>query len=152
MRLMLALLLMLTAGCGMLPPVAKSGPADASAVLEILKAKGLPIGETLVITAESDPNHLLGRPGGYTSKVAWRDTRVREGDNLGGVRAGGSIEMYPDAAVARQRGEYISAIVAKAPIFGEYTYVQGRIVLRVSKILTPDQAEQYRAVLAELPG
>lgn len=144
---------LLLIGCGALSgaPAVKPGPADASAVLEVFKARGLPIGETTMYTAESDPNHLLGRPGSYTSKVAWRDTRITDSAETG-VGAGGSVEFFPDAAGARQRGEYVSKIAASSPLFTEYTMAQGRIVLRLSKVLTPEQVEQYRAVLSEIPG
>ena len=85
------------------------------------------------------------------SKVAWRDTRVPTGDQIN-VGAGGSVEFYSDAAGARQRGKYVAKLAMQSPLFTEYTMVQGRIVLRLSKALTPAQAEEYRAVLAELPG
>jgi hypothetical protein len=156
LRLLLATLIVsiLMTACG---PTAPATPTvmpdlnDASAVLEFLKARGLPIGETLVYTTETDMNELLGRPGGYMSKVAWRDTRVPAGDQIN-VGAGGGVEFYADAAGARQRGEYVAKLAMKSPQFTEYTMVQGRIVLRLSKALTPAQAEEYRAVLADLPG
>jgi hypothetical protein len=159
LRLLLVALIVaiLTAACGptappVLPhPTALPDPEDALAVLEILKARGLPIGDTLVYTAETDINQLLGQPGGYTSKVAWRDTRVPPGDQIN-VGAGGSVEFFPERAEARRRGEYVSKTASVSPMFTEYTMVQGRIVLRLSKTLTPAQAEEYRVVLAEMPG
>ena len=36
---------------------------------------------SLVFTAENDPNHLLGRPNGYTSKASFTDSRIT-GDDL----------------------------------------------------------------------
>jgi hypothetical protein len=142
---------LLLAGCSLFPTSAQVNQADAATILGGLKAQGLPIGESVAYTAESDPNKLLGRPGGYTSKVAWRDTRL--GDPLlTGVDAGGSIEVYADPAGAQRRGEYVRSIAESSPMFAEYTYVHGRAVLRISRELTSDQAEQYHAALTETAG
>ncbi|MFI2077523.1 hypothetical protein [Streptomyces triculaminicus] len=32
------------------------------------------------VTAEDDPNHLMGRPGQYTSKVVFTDIRIPQAD------------------------------------------------------------------------
>ena len=153
MRLLIATLAVLgMTGCVLLPDAsAQERPADAATVLDLLKARGLPIGETVTYTAESDPNKLLGRPGGYASKVAWRDSRVTPDTEMG-VSAGGSVEMFDTVESARARKEYVSKIAASSPLFSEYTFVQGRIVVRVSHDLTPEQAEQYAAVLRDLPS
>jgi hypothetical protein len=42
----------------------------ASALAARLKAAGLPVTHLIVYTAITDPNHEMGRQGGYTSKVA----------------------------------------------------------------------------------
>jgi hypothetical protein len=48
-------------------------------------------------TATTDPNHLLGRQGEYTSKINW-------GQDRGNGDAFSSVEVFPDAADARLRG------------------------------------------------
>ena len=56
----------------------------AEDVVNALKNGGLPIGETEVYDATTDPNHQIGRPNGYTSKANFSDTRfelVRDDDN-----------------------------------------------------------------------
>ena len=152
-RLSLAglLTIALTAGCALSAPSAKPGLAEAVAILEVFRTNGLPITEAIVHSAESDPNKLLGRPNGYGSKVSFRDGRltVRSAGSID-TDDGGTIEMYPDAASARQRTEHIAALAKGSPLLVEYVYTQGRVVLRLSRELTPDQAEQYRTVLAEL--
>ena len=45
-------------------------PVNAAALAGQLKAAGLPVSKMIVYTATTDPNHELGRQGGYTSKVA----------------------------------------------------------------------------------
>jgi len=59
------------------PSASLPGPPPSAAVLAArLKAAGLPVRRLIIFTASTDPNHLLGRQGGYTSKVEWK-TRVR---------------------------------------------------------------------------
>lgn len=123
---------------------------DAAAVIAKLKAAGLPIGATVVYSAATDVNHLLGRPGGYTSKAAWNDTRIRPADHPGlepgDVQLGGSIEVYPDTDGAQARAKYIEGLISAAPVLGtEYDYVAGTVVVRVSGLLTPDQAAAYKS-------
>jgi hypothetical protein len=131
-------------------PAASAAPLDAPGELAKLKAAGLPIGATGVVTAADDPNHLLGRPNGYTSKVYWTDTRVDPTklypSSVGGTDPGGAIESYPDVAGAQARKDYIGAIAKASPaLANEYDYLAGSSLIRVSSLLTPDQAKQYEA-------
>ncbi len=59
-------------------PVTPAGVphSPASALAARLKAAGLPVTHLIVYTAATDPNHEMGRQGGYTSKVAWQDRRA----------------------------------------------------------------------------
>lgn len=128
---------------------APAAPLDASGELAKLKAAGLPIGESSVVTAANDGNHLLGRPNGYTSKVYWTDTRVDQSKVMAppgvDVGRGGSIESYPDTAGAKARKDYLVAVTKGLPAATEYDYLAGTSVIRVSALLTPDQAKQYEA-------
>ena len=98
----------------------------------------------VVYTEANDPNHLLGRPNGYTSKVAFSDSRIElpGGFRSDAIEAGGSVEVYPTAEGAMARMQYVQEIGKAAPMFGEYTYVSGTAVLRVSRVLTPNQAKE----------
>ena len=121
-------------------------PASAAALAARLKAAGLPVRHLIAYTAASDPNHLLGRQGGYTSKVAWADPRAARqdaGDTRGSIGLGGGIEAFPTAAGARARYEYLRGF---QPPFGDgYDYLSGTALLRLSQYLTPAQARAYRA-------
>ena len=135
---------------GQLAVAAPAAPLDAPGELAKLKAAGLPIGATGVVTAADDPNHLLGRPNGYTSKVYWTDTRVDKTkiypSSIGGTDPGGAIESYADAAGAQARRDFIGAIAKASPaLANEYDYLAGTSLIRVSGLLTPDQAKQYDA-------
>lgn len=127
-------------------------PKTADQVMADISAKVPNAKIGIVYTAESDPNHLLGRPTGYTSKVSFTDSRVDpqliEGQRADAIDAGGSVEVYPDAEGAQRRQNYIQGLQEAAPIFGtEYSYLDGAVLIRVSGKLTPTQAAEYEAAL-----
>lgn len=139
------------------PSTAASSSAPAPKELDaqqVVKALTAAISDTkaaTVYTAATDPNKLLGRPGGYTSKADFTDARAKpELDDE--VQNGGSVEVYSDPADAEERGKFIADTLKKMKIFGtEYHYTKGGILLRVSGALTPDQAAEYEKALKELP-
>lgn len=137
-------------------PVASPSPDQitATSAVEKLKAAGLPISKVIVYTAKNDPNHLLGRPGGYDSKVAFWDSRLKGPDvadyDEGDVTRGGSTEVYASAAGAKARKRYIQECLKEYPMLGtEYDYVVGGVLLRLSQLLTPEQAKAYAAALSD---
>lgn len=124
-----------------LASAASLGQPTAEQIVKSLKKAGLPIGKYRVYTAATDPNKLLGRPGQYTSKVNFNDTRIGFRSDYS-VDGGGAVEVFPDESGAKSRYSYLVAL-AKSPLFAEYTYLQGKVVLRVAHELTPAQAKQY---------
>jgi len=107
---------------------------------------------SVVFTAATDPNDLLGRPNGYVSKASFTDTRIDqatlEGLEPGAVDFGGTVEVFEDEDAATKRMEYIQAVLGSDTPFGtEYDYVRGPVLLRVIGTLTPDQAAAYEAAL-----
>lgn len=133
---------------------ASSTPAaetpDAESVVKSLVGSIDDAQPATVYTAATDPNNLLGRPGGYTSKADWTDKRAKPKlDDE--VQNGGSVEVYADPAEAEERAKFIADTLDKMKIFGtEYHYLNGGILLRVSGALTPDQAAEYEAALKTL--
>jgi hypothetical protein len=82
----------------------------------------------------------MGRQGGYTSKVAWVDSRaVKAGagspaSDRGGTEFGGGIEVFSTAPGARARYQYLKGF---QPPFGDgYDYLSGAAILRLSQYLT----------------
>ncbi|MGW7197665.1 hypothetical protein [Streptomyces chryseus] len=100
-------------------------------------------------TEANDPNHLFGRPGGYTSKAAFSDSRVSSADVEGldkdAIERGGSVEVFKTAEAAKARAKYIETIAKSMPGVTEYHYMAGGILVRVSNLLTPTQAKDYEA-------
>jgi hypothetical protein len=127
---------------------------SAEQILQGLKAHGLPIGAYFVYTAENDVNHLLGRPGQYTSKVNFKDTNIAS-TNQGAditVSNGGSVEGFANVKDAQGRFAYIQSLSTSGnALFAEYEYLDGVVILRVSAQLTPTQAKAYEAALKGLP-
>src|SRR5690348_12824984 len=90
------------------PQVAYAGKS-ALEIIQALKAKGLPIGETFNYTADNDLNHLLGRPGQYTGKAEFKDTRISSTDTGANISVsdGGSVEVFATTADAQRRFAYL---------------------------------------------
>jgi hypothetical protein len=124
-------------------------PDPADEVVAQLAAKVPTAGAGIVYTADDDPNHLLGRPNGYTSKATFVDTRIESGPPPGSVDAGGSVEVFGDASAAAARQQYIQQLQKASPLLGtEYSYVEGPALVRVSGKLTPTEAAEYEAAAA----
>ncbi|MDI6712700.1 MAG: hypothetical protein QMD96_05620 [Anaerosomatales bacterium] len=121
---------------------------SAVQVVEALKAAGLPIGKVIVYNAENDPNKLLGRPGQYTEKVSWEDARLEQVDPED--PEGGTVEVFARPEDLAARRSYLEQVTKAAPMFQQYMFEAGNVLMRVSFDLTPDQAKQYEAVLQGL--
>lgn len=148
-----ASLLMLQA-CGGTTPSAPS-PATSESIAASVSASGLPVDAVTATTAENDPNKLLGRQNGYTARVSWHDTRIAappKDPAMPDTSDGGSLEVWPDDASARARYDLLQGVAQKMPAAGDgYDYLQGPVLVRLSRFLTPDQAEQYKKLLT-IPG
>jgi len=132
-----------------------AAPLGANEIVAGLVAAVPTAGLGVVYTAASDTNKLLGRPGGYTSKATFTDSRAKDPQTTdpGSVDLGGSVEIFPDSVGAVRRGQYIQSIEASAGFLAhEYDVTAGSVLLRLASGLTPDQAESYRASLAQVVG
>jgi len=132
----LALALVLTA-CG-----GAATDKDAAAIIGDLAAQGVPVKLGTVYDEKTDPNKLMGRPNGYASKAEFTDSRVQ-------ADTAGSVEVFDGAGGAEARAEYVQAL-GKAPMFAEYTYVAGNVVVRVNKDMAPSDAKAYEDALRKI--
>jgi hypothetical protein len=119
-------------------PVAPSAPATPAAqVRPALTASqiatGMDIGSFTAYTAETDPNHLLGRQREYTSKINW---------------SAGSIEVFSDAADAKARQAYVRAFTC--PLGDGYDYLDGTVLLRLDCSMTPAEAKASEALFGKV--
>ncbi|MET7996993.1 hypothetical protein ABZU76_39570 [Amycolatopsis sp. NPDC005232] len=80
-------------------------------------------------TAANDPNHMLRRPNGYTSKDAFADSRIPadqlQGSEADAIERGGSIEVFADEDGAKTRMDYIQAIGKCLPASAEHDFLAG---------------------------
>jgi hypothetical protein len=109
-------------------------------VITAFKRAGIPITKVVFYTDETDPNHLLNRPGGYNLKVAWNDKRVDADD------FNESIEVFDTPGGAAERVAYVSSFTG---ILGQWVFqiANSNFVLKLDLSLTKAQAEQYRAIM-----
>ncbi|MER6274014.1 hypothetical protein [Streptomyces sp900105755] len=164
--LTLAVAVSLTACAGSTKTAGAVGPTGAStreiAVAQTSAPAAVTAGQALIalrkavptarftgtVTAANDPNHLLGRPGQYTSKVTFSDSRIAasdtEGLDQGDVERGGAVEVFASADDAARRMTYIQSVTKSMPAFAEYDYRHDTVLVRISKFLTPSQAEAYK--------
>ncbi|MER6572607.1 hypothetical protein ABT288_42225 [Streptomyces sp. NPDC001093] len=135
------------AGASATPTAGK--PLDASGAFTQISGKVASAKLSGTVTAANDPNHLLGRPNQYTSKVTFTDSRIKasdvEGTEKGDVDRGGAVEVFGSPSDAQIRAKYIQTVTKSMPALAEYDYVHGAVVVRVSHYLTPAQAAAYQA-------
>lgn len=128
-----------------------SKPLTASAAFDKISTSVQTAKQNGTVTAANDPNHLLGRPNQYTSKVTFSDSRIAAADvsgtEKGDIERGGAIEVFGNGAGAKARAKYIQTIVKGMPALTEYDYVHGTVLVRVSHYLTPSQADEYKAAV-----
>jgi hypothetical protein len=137
------------------PTPTLSAALNAKTLAQALTAKIPTMKLTKVYTERSDPNNLMGRPGGYTSKIAFSDSRVSTSDTAGteadALERGGSIEVYATRTQAKKRSDYIQAILSGGGILGtEYDYLSGGMLVRVNGTLIPKDAKTYQRALQEI--
>jgi hypothetical protein len=113
--------------------VGRFAPLTADAVVAFLQRRGLPITGIIVYNAATDPEHLLGRPGAYLTKVTWQ---AADTSQVGGVGSSGTVEVFSDstAALASARlGDYVlGPILLRSPAtpVGPQGATDARAILR----------------------
>ncbi len=116
---------------------------------------GMPIKDWTRFNAETDPNHLLGRPHNYIEKANFTDQRIRldyEPDpalTKPTSHLNCTVEVFAAVEDARRRQAYVAEI-AKVPMFTEYNFLHKNVLLRLDRKLTPTQAAEYERILSSL--
>lgn len=121
--------------------IAKPKPKTAQSVFDELKKKeSAYMTDITVVTAENDPNKLLGRPNQYTEKISWKDNRSKDS------QVDCSIELFKNKDDATTRKTYLQKIIKSMPIFTQYIDQKDNVLLRIDGVLTPDQAKEYTSI------
>lgn len=113
------------------PTVAAPTVLTAGAIAKAMKLHGI-----TVYNATTDPNELLGRQGGYTSKAAW------------GADNNSSIEVFPTKGEAIERATYLSNF--KPPFGDGYDWIHEGALLRLDSSYTPAQAKALQATFDQV--
>lgn len=149
-----ASVLSLVAGCSSEPgqnvqanAVEAKSPAltNANEVATALKRAKLPMVDIKELSEVTDDNHLLGRPGQYTSKLFFYDARhpkAAEGDDRENT-----IEVFSNAVDAKRRHDYIADITGGVGMLTQYQILRGPVLVRLDKLALPSEAKAYEAAL-----
>jgi len=141
----------LTVACASLiastPAIAR--PTAEQIAGELAKS-GLPVTDVVAVTAATDGNKLLGRPGYYVSKADFEDSRhLPTAENFSAPRSN-HIEVFLTEADAQRRAAYVTNIARSTPMFFQYVIRRKTIVIRLKGDLLPDEAKGYEAALAKI--
>lgn len=132
---------------------------DAISVTKQVTAAIPTVKTTVVYTDATDPNGKLGRPHQYVSKTAFADSRISKAkakEDANGrsdaISYGGTTEVFATDADAKAWVDYVDQIgqAVGGLVTPDYLLRHGRVVLRVSHLLTTAQVAEYKAVLAKL--
>lgn len=145
--------LMVLSGCGDKQATGNESVASAPApkvesapdVIGLFKAAGLKVENVVELTAESDSNQLLGRPGQYTSKAFFYDARhpkQPEGDE-----GEHTVEVFASPDDAKRRHDYIKSMTENMPMLAQYQVLRGKVLVRFDKAMLPAEVEEYKKVI-----
>ena len=127
-------------------PAAKKEPLTADAIIKKLEAAKIELTNGVAQTEDNDPNNLLGRPNGYTSRAS--------ADLPGGAKAGEKYSVDRGLVVeVFDSTDYIKGLQEESPILGtewHYRTGDGTALVRVSGNVKPSLAKKVEAVVAEL--
>lgn len=126
------------------------GPLDAAAVLAKLTAAKLGLSNGKIQTAADDPNHQIGRAGGYLSRASFDLPGGDATEKPFDIARGGVVEVFADEAGAKAREAYITNAVKAMPALAEYHHLHGTILVRVAGPVSPDLDKRIGAVVDAL--
>ena len=123
------------------PPKPKMDPKTMAMAL---MASGLPITGITELTAQTDPDHLLGKAGQYAGKLSWQDPRM--------ANALGFAELFADPAALQAR---VHALAGAGAGSGSAPLVRSDAnlaVLRLPPGITQDQVKAYQSAFSKFGG
>lgn len=115
---------------------------NAYQIITEFKNAGHPVENIINYSAETDDNHLLGRPNQYTSKVNFADSRLSQYSSSD--PNGGTIEVFNNYSDALRRKQYLDIVYSSFPRLRMYIYQYSNVLVRLSFDLTPDQTGVYQ--------
>jgi len=108
---------------------------SAADVIKAIRELGVPVTDVATLSAETDPDRQLGKPGQYTQKAVWSETGMGA---LDPKKPAGTVEVYASAEeAARHRRPSTPTTIS---------YQIGNVVVVVDGALTPRRAAAYAEV------
>lgn len=145
--ILLVVMVFSLSACGSSEPKVE---VTAESSLTSLQEKISNVTSIVVYDEETDPNENLGRPGQYIGKADFFDDRMEDTEDNAGT-----IEFFSSKSDCNDRYEYLCKLSdPELGVFGvnQYIYKYDLAVFRVSFVLTPTQAEEYKAAMDEIMG
>lgn len=130
---------------------------DAEFIQALLEL-GYPVDNIETYDEVTDPNHLLGRPGGYIGKTSFEITNSAQyAQNMNAKLyeptlyvPANTIEMFSTPEDAQLRKQYVEEIHQIQPLLGtQYIYLHDVFLLRIESGVLPSEAVKYEAALAD---
>jgi hypothetical protein len=141
--LLLGVILSLLVGCG--GSTTSTEAKTAAQVVEAMKSYNVGIAASYVLSADTDPDHLLGTPGYYTSKTTFGDISIWRGVQGPGLTedSGGSVEIFSSAETAQVQFNEQARRFAQYPLAYNPMAV-GNALLLLSRELSDKQVKTYQ--------
>jgi hypothetical protein len=126
---------------------------DAKAVVDALKAAGLPLSSIAEQDENTDPNNMIGRPGRYTSRASADVPGADTTADKYTIDRGLVVEVFASAADADARSKYLQDNLKSMEFLGtEYHFrpTDKQILVRLSGKVKPAQAKKFETAVAKL--
>ena len=123
---------------------------QADAIVDTLKAAGMPIGEQQASDASKQASGSpLAPPVRYVTSVVFRDTRLTATKSTIDAVDGGRILVYANADDAQEILRWLVMVSEGAP-YRTHDYAHGTVVLNLTDRLTDAQAALYDQALQQV--
>ena len=122
----------------------------AESLLVAFQSSEIPITKIQFLDYKTDTNELLGRPHQYVVKVSWVDSRVNSSGEPD-IDNGGTLEIFLNSIDRQARQDYIEALSSSVSFLTQYVYGRDIMLLRLSHVLTPDEAKEYENIFNKFP-
>lgn len=132
----------LEAGATPAPQAAHALAADE--ICSALLKDGMPVRTFYRYTADSDPDGLLGKPNGYTSRADFEDS---ESGELRGI-----VEVFPDNASATLRLTSLATLEKSGDTASEQRYRYDNVLLRLPAAFSAEKCLAYEESLRRVLG
>lgn len=124
-------------------------PQTAAEVATALTKQGIAVQNVVVLDEKTDSNNLLGRPSQYTSKAFFHDARHPKTPDSGDEFEA-TIEVFASPADAQKRHDYIDQVTSGVPMFVQYQFLRGNVLLRLPKAFTPSETAAYKTAMEKI--